>query len=105
MNICALVGNVASDPDQRETAEGRTITTFRFAVSRIGGETSDFFEIVCYDRQAEIVATYCNVGRRLAIEGRLHHRSWKEDDVAKSEVSVVANRVELVSSPRGGAAA
>lgn len=100
MNIVALVGNLATDPELRHTAGGRAVCTFRVAVSRPGGEQADFFTVVSWERQAEVCARYLAVGRRVAIDGRLHHSTWEAEDGRRSKVEVVAHRVEMLGKPR-----
>lgn len=97
MNMVALVGNVASKPDTKVTSGGKTVGSFRLAVSRVGGEQADFFTVVAWERQAQICDEYLTVGRKIAIEGRLLHSSWRnEKNEARSRVEVVAHRVELL---------
>lgn len=100
MNIVALVGNVASEPELRQTTGGRAVCTFRLAVSRVGAEQADFFTIVAWERQAEVCGQYLGIGRRIAVDGRLHHTSWEADGARRSRVEVVAHRVELLGKPR-----
>ena len=100
MNIVALVGNLATDPELRQTAGGRAVCTFRLAVSRPGGEEADFFTIVAWERQAEVCAQYLGVGRRVAVEGRMHHSTWTVEEQRRSKVEVVAHRVEMLGKPR-----
>ena len=109
MNIVALIGNVASEPDARTTsAGGRRVCTFRLAVSRPGGEEADFFTIATWERQAEVCEAYLSVGRRVAIEGRLHHGAvcLAESDSHEIDrtVQVVASRVQLLGAARPAAA-
>lgn len=96
MNIVALIGNVASDPELRHTSTGKAVCTFRLAVSRVGAETADFFTIVAWERQAEVCAEYLQTGRRVAVEGRLHHSTWEAGDQKRSKIEVIANRVNLL---------
>jgi single-strand DNA-binding protein len=99
MNIAAMIGNAASDPELRYTSDGKAVATFRLAVNRPGTELADFFTVVCFGRQAEVVNKYVTTGRRLGIEGRLAYRSWETKDGQKrSTVEVVANRVSLLGS-------
>lgn len=98
MNIVALVGNVASKPELRETSTGKSCCTFRLAVSRIGGAQADFLTVVTWERQAEVCAEYMDIGQRIGVEGRLRHTTWRtDDDKPRSRVEVVANRVELMN--------
>lgn len=100
MNIVALVGNLATDPELRHTAGGRAVCTFRLAVSRPGGAQADFFTVVAWERQAEICKEYLAVGRRVAVDGRLHHSTWEVDETRRSKVEVIAHRVEMLGRPR-----
>ena len=105
MNIVAIIGNVASEPKLRNTSQGRAVCCFRVAVSRPGdGTTADFFDVVTWERQAEICKQYLDLGRRIAVEGRMHCRSYRDvDDVRRTSVELVASRVELLSAAHNGA--
>ncbi len=107
MNIVALVGNLATDPELRRTEGGRAVCTFRLAVSRSDGKTADFFTVVAWERQAEVCKQYLSVGRRVAIDGRLHHSTWQienpdnpEKPERRSKVEVIAHRVEMLGRPK-----
>jgi len=101
MNLVCVIGNVAAAPELRYTDAGRAVCSFRIAVSRPGGEQADFFGVVAWERQAEVCAEYLSVGRRVGIEGRLHHSSWESEGEKRSKVEIVANRVQLLGGPRG----
>lgn len=108
MNIVALVGNLATDPELRITEGKRKVCTFRLAVSRSDGTTADFFTVVAWERQAEVCAEYLSVGRRVAIDGRLHHSTWQVEHPTdpdkkperRSKVEVIAHRVEMLGAPK-----
>lgn len=102
MNIVALIGNLATDPELRHTANGRAVCTFRIAVSRASGDQADFFTVVTWERQAEVCQQYLTIGRRVAIEGRMHHVSWEAADGRRSRVEVIAHRVHMLGAPRRG---
>ena len=100
MNLVALIGNLAADPEMRYTTSGRAVCTFRLAISRPGGEQADFFTVVAWERQAEICKEYLEKGRRVGIEGRLHYSTWEVEDGKRSKVEIVAHRVQLLGGPR-----
>ncbi len=106
MNLVALVGNLATDPEVRHTGDGRAICTFRLAVSRANDSNeADFFTVVAWQRQAEVCAEYLSVGRRVAVDGRLHHSTWEVEaqdgtKQRRSKVEVVAHRVEMLGGAR-----
>lgn len=97
MNIVAIVGNVATQPDLRHTTTGRAICSFRVAVSRPGGEAADFFTVTSSERQAEVCNEYLTIGRRVAVEGRMRctaHQPQEGD--LRSRIEIVAHRIELL---------
>lgn len=100
MNLVAIIGNLTSDPELRYTPTGRAVCTFRVAVSRPGGEHADFFNVVAWERQAEVCSEYLVKGRRVGVEGRLHHTTWEVEDGKRSKVEIVASRVQLLGQPR-----
>lgn len=100
MNLVALIGNLASDPELRYTPNGRAVCTFRLAVSRPGGEQADFFNVVAWERQAEVCHEYLEKGRRVGVDGRLHHSTWQVDGEPRSKVEVIASRVQMLGGPR-----
>lgn len=95
MNLVALIGNVANDPEITRLPLGTAVCTLRLAVARPGGDVADFFTIVAIDRQAEVVAEYVQKGRRIGIEGRL-------ETEGSHEVRVIASRVQLLGGPSHG---
>lgn len=98
MNLVAMIGNTASDPDLRHTPAGRAVCTFRVAINRPGGEQADFFTVTCWERQAEIAARHLTRGSRVGVEGRLHQSTWQDDTGAKrSKVEIIAHRINLLS--------
>jgi len=96
MNLVALIGNATADPELRYTPAGRAVCTFRIAISRAGGDKADFFDIVCWERQAEIANEFIAKGRRLGVEGRLQHSTWETDGQRRSKVEIVASRLQLL---------
>ena len=98
MNLVAIIGNVASQPELRYTASGKAVCSFRIAISRPGGTEADFITVVTWERQAEICDRYIYIGRRVGIEGRLHQVASTEDN--PSRVEIIAHRVQLLGAPR-----
>ena len=100
MNIVAIIGNVASEPALRHTEQGRAVCSFRVAVARVGdSEQADFFDVVAWERQAEVCGQYLSIGRRIAVEGRMHCRVQEANEqVRRTNVELVACRVQLLSA-------
>jgi single-strand DNA-binding protein len=85
MNSVILIGNLASDVELREFGEDKRRATFRLAVDRNGKDAdADFFQIVVWDRQAQLCADYLVKGRKIAVEGRLRRRTWEDEGQKRS---------------------
>jgi single-strand DNA-binding protein len=101
MNVVTLVGNLATEVELRELKGGKKVANFLLAVDRESSDGgADFVGVTVWERQAELCAEYLAKGRRVAVDGRLHSRSWEDDGKKRSVVEVVARRVEFLS---GGA--
>ena len=87
LNKVMLIGNVGKDPEMRYTANGSAVTSFSLAVNRnFQGsdgerrEETDWFDIVTWNKLAEICSQFLQKGRQAYVEGRLHTRSWEGQD-------------------------
>lgn len=104
MNVCTLVGRLATDPDMRYTQSGTPVARFRLAVdSPPRGETqersTDFLTVVAFGRQAEIVGQFLDKGSQVAVVGRVSARQWETQDGQRREsVEIIAQRVEFLET-------
>ena len=107
MNAVQLIGNLATDVELKELAEGKRVVSFLLAVDRMSKDGgADFVRISVWDRQAELCNQFLHKGDRAAVEGRLRSRSWEAPDgTRRSAVEVSASRVEFLTQPGGDAAA
>jgi single-strand DNA-binding protein len=101
MNVVTLIGNLATDVELKQLAEGKQVVSFVLAVDRAGKDGgADFVRISAWDRQAETCNRFLHKGERAAVEGRLRSRSWQAPDgTRRSAVEVVATRVQFLTPP------
>lgn len=99
LNSVSLTGRATRDVEVRTTTSGMTIATISLAVSK-NKEEANFFDVICFDKTADIVSQYVQKGRQLAVQGRLQQSTWKDKETGKkrSKVEVVANQVKLLGS-------
>jgi single-strand DNA-binding protein len=111
LNKVMLIGNVGNDPEMRYTAGGSAVTSFRLAVNRNFSskegerrEETEWFDVVTWNKLAEICSQFLQKGRQAYVEGRLHTRSWDgQDGQRRYRTEVVAEHV-LFLGPGGGGA-
>ena len=107
MNKAILIGNLARDPETRNTPSGVSCTTFTVAcnrrfVNQQGVREADFFNIIAWRQTAELCARYLSKGRKVAVEGSIQNRSYDAQDGSKRYITeIVADNVEFLSSPQG----
>jgi single-strand DNA-binding protein len=100
MNTVSLIGNLATDVEVRDVGEEKKVASFLLAVDRGGRDAgADFVWISAWDRQAELCAEYLAKGRRVAVEGRLHSRTWEQDGARRDAIDVVARRIDFLGGP------
>jgi single-strand DNA-binding protein len=111
-NKVLLMGNLTRDPEVRYTPKGTALANLGIAVNRVwtteSGEQKEevtFVDIEVWGRQAETAGQYLSKGRPVFVEGRLKLDSWedKESGQKRNKLKVVAERVQFLGAPRGGA--
>ena len=100
--VMHLIGRLTQDVELRERGETK-VAQLRLAVPRgrdKNGEDrgADFVDVVCFGRQAEVCADYLAKGRRIAVEGRLHHDEWDGENGRRQKLEVIAQSVEFLDS-------
>jgi len=108
-NRVILAGNLVRDPEIRYLPSGLSVTSFGIAVNSRYKQNNEvkeevsFFDIVVFGKQGENCAEYLSKGRPVLVEGRLRQRRWEAEGVKKSKIEVVAQNVQFLGSPGGGA--
>lgn len=105
VNMVVLGGRLGADPEERKTAAGKSVLTFRIASNRwdskAAAEVADWFSIVVFDKEADSAAKVLKKGVSVLVEGRLQVNEWTDKDGKKSSrVEVYANRVNVLSFPK-----
>src|SRR5271155_822568 len=111
VNKVFLLGNVGKDPEIRSTAGGMTVASFSLATADrqkdaqgTWADKTEWHNIVCFQRTAEIVRDYVKKGSKLYIEGKIQTRSWddKTSGEKKYRTEVIVNELVLLSGKSEG---
>jgi len=107
-NKVILIGNLTRDPEVRYTPSGTAVGDLRLATNRRfrapDGQERDetcFVGVTAWGRQAETCGEYLKKGAPILVEGRLKYDEWEKEGKKFSRLSVVAERVQFLGSPRG----
>jgi single-strand DNA-binding protein len=110
VNKVFLLGNVGKDPEIRSTAGGMTVASFGLATAeRTKGQDgqwtdkTEWHNIVCFQRTAEIVRDYVKKGSQLFVEGRITNRSWddKTSGEKKYRTEILVSELTLLGGKGG----
>ena len=110
VNKVFLLGNVGKDPEIRSTAGGMTVASFSLATADRAkdaqgnwADKTEWHNIVCFQRTAEVVRDYVKKGSQILIEGKIQTRSW--DDKASGEkkykTEILCNDLTLLGGKAG----
>jgi single-strand DNA-binding protein len=113
LNKVFLIGNLTRPPELRYTPSGTAVVDLRLAVNRQyttqGGDRREetcFLTVVVWGKQAEASAQYLDKGSPVMVDGRLQTRDWEgKDGQKRNVVEVVAERIQFLGRPKGGAGA
>ena len=87
MNKVYLIGNLTRDPETRQTQSGVSVCNFSIAVNRRmksdGQQDADFFNIVAWRQLGDLCARYLSKGKKCAISGQIHTRTYEAQDGSK----------------------
>ena len=113
LNVVAIMGRLARDPELRQTTTGKNVASFRIACDRgrrdaNGQSQADWLDVVAWDRTAEFVCKYFQKGSLIAIDGRLQSRSYQDKNGNnRTAFEIVANNINFAgpkNSNAGGGA-
>jgi single-strand DNA-binding protein len=97
--VINLIGRLTADPTLNER-KGTQVGNLRLAVQRPrkDGEDqgADFVDVTVFGRQAEICKEYLAKGRKIAVQGRLHHSEWDGENGRRQKLEVNADSVEFL---------
>ena len=105
-----LLGHVGKDPEIKETNGGKLVanlslaTSERYTKNGEKMESTEWHNLVAFDRTAEIIRDYVKKGAKLFVEGKNRTRSWDDKDTGKKmyRTEVVVFSVSLLDGRNNG---
>ena len=110
LNKVILIGNLGKDPEVRSLPSGQPVATWTMATSRRWRdknrqkqEQTEWHQIVCFGKQAEIAGQYLQKGKQICVEGRIQTRSWDDRNTGekKYRTEIVCDNFQMLGQ-RGG---
>ncbi len=110
VNKVLLLGNVGKDPEMKATQSGMVIAQFPLATAERQKDQSgnwvdktEWHNLVCFGKTAEIVRDYVKKGKQLFIEGSLRTSSWedKQSGQKRYRTEIIVSDLSLLGGGRG----
>ena len=104
LNVIALQGRLARDPELRQTTTGKSVAIFTLACDRgrkdaSGRSATDWIPVIAWERHADFAYKYLIKGQLVAVDGRLQSRTYTAKDGSNRTVlEVVANGIHFCGS-------
>jgi len=103
INKVILVGNLGRDPETRYSQGGSAITNFSVATSESWKdkqgqqqERTEWHNVVCFARLAEIAGEYLRKGSKVYIEGKLQTSTWEKDGQKHYKTEIHARELQML---------
>lgn len=107
-NNVQLIGNLGADPEVRKVGQNKRVLKISLATTDFyrdaSGErksSTEWHQIIVWDKLAEIVERMCTKGSEIAVSGRLTHRSYTEKSGDTRYITeIVATEVMVFNTRR-----
>jgi single-strand DNA-binding protein len=113
LNKVMLIGNLGRDPEVRSTPSGQQVATFTLATNRRWTdkagqrqEQTEWHQVVCWGKSAEIAGHYLTKGKQIFVEGRIQTRSWDDRQTGekKYRTEIICDNFQMLGQRGGGGA-
>jgi len=111
LNKVMLIGNLGRDPEVRSIPSGQQVASFTLATNRRWTdkagqrqEQTEWHQIVCWGKLAEVAAQYLTKGKQIFVEGRIQTRSWDDRQTGekKYRTEIIADNFQMLGQRGGG---
>lgn len=105
MNNIFIKGRLTANPELKKSASGKSVTTISVAVDSGYGDNkkADFFTVVAWEKQAELIAHHFTKGQEIIIGGEMHSRDYTTRDGNRRTVWEVTARLVEFCGTKGAA--
>lgn len=104
LNNCQIMGRLGKDPEVNYLPSGKAVANFSVAVSeswkdKDSGErkeSTEWFSVCMFGRQAEVAAEFLKKGSRVYLAGKIKTRSWEKDGVKHYKTELHADQMQFL---------
>lgn len=105
LNKVMVIGWLDEQPEIRQTPSGRSVASFSVSTSRSWTssdgdrhEATEWFNVIAWGNLADLCGERLSMGQQVYVEGRLHTRSWDDDQGRKNfRTEIVAQEILVLA--------
>lgn len=107
VNKVLLIGRLGRDPEVRYTAGGKAVCNFSIATSETFGrsqekeESTEWHNLVAWEKNAENCGQYLKKGSQVYVEGRLATRKWQDKEGKERQTTEIVVKHIVFLTPSG----
>lgn len=110
INKVILVGNCGKDPETRYMPSGGAVTNISIATSSSwkdkqtgeAKESTEWHNVVFFNRLGEIAGEYLKKGSQVYIEGRLKTEKYEKDGITRYSTKIIASEMQMLGGRSSG---
>ncbi|HBL31126.1 MAG TPA: single-stranded DNA-binding protein [Acidobacteria bacterium] len=111
LNKALLIGNLGKDPEMRSLPSGQPVASFTLATTKKWRdkngqkqEQTEWHQIVCFGKQAEIAGQYLTKGKQIYVEGRIQTRTWDDRQTGEKRyrTEIICDNFQMLGQRGGG---
>ena len=105
VNMAIVVGFVGDEPRINQTQSGRKVASFSLATTEKGYTTqsgqqipdrTEWHNIVCWGKTAEVVERYIRKGSSLYIQGKMRTRTYEKDGQTRHVTEIECEIMQML---------
>ena len=108
LNKVSLIGHLGKDPESQFLPSGSQVVKFSIATTEKWvkdgekKENTEWHNILCFGKLAEICSEYLKKGSLVYVEGKIQARSWEDKDGNKKfKTEILINTMKMLDRKRG----
>jgi single-strand DNA-binding protein len=110
INKAILLGIVGQDVEFKNVSDNFSVANFSLATTRSYKDKSgdwvdktEWHNIVCYNKMAEIAQKAVTKGSKIYVEGQIETKSWDKDGVKQYRTEINADTISVIAKKGDGA--
>lgn len=103
LNKVLLIGGLGKDPEIRFMPNGEAVCNFSIATTEnwkdkqgAKQQKTEWHNVVCYRKLAEIAGEYLKKGSQIYLEGKLQTRKWEKDGVTRYSTEIIMDTMQML---------